>query len=250
MKLTVVGCSGSFPSAESACSSYLVEADGFRLLLDMGNGALGELQRHIGLYDLDAVFLSHLHADHCIDMCGYFVARYYRHDGGRCEAIPVYAPEGAEQRLTTAYADTPSDKSMSEVFDFHTLKPGVFEIGPFSVRTEKVAHPVETFGVRLEHGGRSLTYSGDTGVCEALVDLAEGTDLFLCEAAFTHGKEDIPDLHLNGREAGAHAARAGAGRLVLTHIPPWTDAERNLADARDVFEGPVELAAPGAVYEL
>ncbi|MEV0962123.1 MULTISPECIES: MBL fold metallo-hydrolase [unclassified Streptomyces] len=250
MKLTVVGCSGSFPSAESACSSYLVEADGFRLLLDMGNGALGELQRHIGLYDLDAVFLSHLHADHCIDMCGYFVARYYRHDGGRCEAIPVYAPEGAEQRLTTAYADTPSDKSMSEVFDFHTLKPGVFEIGPFSVRTEKVAHPVETFGIRIEHGGRSLTYSGDTGVCEALVDLAEGTDLFLCEAAFTHGKEDIPDLHLNGREAGAHAARAGVGRLVLTHIPPWTDAERNLADARHVFGGPVELAAPGAVYEL
>ncbi len=84
MKLTVVGCSGSFPSAESACSSYLVEADGFRLLLDMGNGALGELQRHCGLYDLDAIFLSHLHADHCIDMCAYFVARYYRHDGGRC----------------------------------------------------------------------------------------------------------------------------------------------------------------------
>ncbi len=78
MKLTVVGCSGSFPSAESACSSYLVEADGFRLLLDMGNGALGELQRHCGLYDLDAIFLSHLHADHCIDMCAYFVARYYR----------------------------------------------------------------------------------------------------------------------------------------------------------------------------
>ncbi|MEU2262613.1 MBL fold metallo-hydrolase [Streptomyces sp. NPDC019645] len=250
MKLTVVGCSGSFPSAESACSSYLVEADGFRLLLDMGNGALGELQRHIGLYDLDAIFLSHLHADHCIDMCAYFVARYYRHDGGRCDAIPVYAPEGAEQRLTTAYADTPSDKSMSEVFDFHTLKPGAFEIGPFSVRTEKVAHPVDTFGIRVEHGGRSLTYSGDTGVCDPLVDLADGTDLFLCEAAFTHGKEDIPDLHLNGREAGAHAARARAGRLVLTHIPPWTDAERNLADAREVYEGPVELAAPGAVYEV
>ncbi|WP_351232910.1 MBL fold metallo-hydrolase [Streptomyces sp. NPDC002133] len=250
MKLTVVGCSGSFPSAESACSSYLVEADGFRLLLDMGNGALGELQRHIGLYDLDAIFLSHLHADHCIDMCGYFVARYYRHDGGRCEPLPVYAPEGAEQRLTTAYADTPSDKSMSEVFDFHTLKPGAFEIGPFSIRTEKVAHPVDTFGIRIEHGGKSLTYSGDTGVCDALVDLADGTDLFLCEAAFTDGKEDIPDLHLNGREAGAHAASAGVRRLLLTHIPPWTDAERNLADARAVYDGPVELAVAGAVYEI
>ncbi|MFB7517946.1 MBL fold metallo-hydrolase [Streptomyces sp. NPDC056144] len=250
MKLTVVGCSGSFPSADSACSSYLVEADGFRLLLDMGNGALGELQRHIGLYDLDAIFLSHLHADHCIDMCGYFVARYYRHEGGRCPAIPVYAPEGAEQRLTTAYADTPSPSSMGEVFDFRTLTSGSFEIGPFSVRTQKVAHPVEAYGIRVEHGGRSLTYSGDTGVCEALDDLAEGTDLFLCEASFTHGKEDIPDLHLNGREAGAQAERSGAGRLVLTHIPPWTDGERNLEDAREVYAGPAELARPGAVYEI
>ncbi|GAA2229198.1 MBL fold metallo-hydrolase [Streptomyces amakusaensis] len=250
MKLTVVGCSGSFPSAESACSSYLVEADGFRLLLDMGNGALGELQRHIGLYDLDAIFLSHLHADHCIDMCGYFVARYYRHDGGRCDAIPVYGPEGTEQRLTTAYADTPSPSSMSEVFDFHTLKPGSFEIGPFSVRTERVAHPVEAYGIRLEHGGRTLTYSGDTGVCEALHELADGADLFLCEASFTHGKETVPGLHLNGREAGAHAERAGAGRLLLTHVPPWTDGQRNLADARAVYGGPAELAATGVTYTV
>ncbi|MFC8505370.1 MBL fold metallo-hydrolase [Streptomyces sp. NPDC057411] len=250
MKLTVVGCSGSFPSAESACSSYLVEADGFRLLLDMGNGALGELQRHIGLYDLDAIFLSHLHADHCIDMCGYFVARYYRHEGGRCEAIPVYAPEGAEQRLATAYADTPSPSAMSEVFDFRTLKSGAFEIGPFSVRTEKVCHPVEAYGIRVEHGGRALTYSGDTGVCDALDELARGADLFLCEASFTHGKEDIPALHLNGREAGAQATRADVGRLVLTHIPPWTDGARNLADAREVYGGPAELAYAGAVYEI
>ncbi|GAA2958037.1 MBL fold metallo-hydrolase [Streptomyces enissocaesilis] len=250
MKLTVVGCSGSFPSAESACSSYLVEADGFRLLLDLGNGALGELQRHVGLYDIDAIFLSHLHADHCIDMCGYFVARYYRHEGGRAPAIPVYGPEGTEQRLTTAYADTPTEKSMAEVFDFRTLEPGTFELGPFSVRTEKVHHPVETYGIRVEHGGRSLAYSGDTGTCAALGELADGVDLFLCEASFTYGKEDIPGLHLNGREAGEEAGRAGVGRLVLTHIPPWTDAEVNLADARAVYDGPTELAVAGAEYEV
>jgi ribonuclease BN (tRNA processing enzyme) len=250
MKLTVVGCSGSFPSAESACSSYLVEADGFRLLLDMGNGALGELQRHCGLYDLDAVLLSHLHADHCIDMCGYFVARYYRHDGGPAHAIPVYGPQGTERRLNTAYGDLPDEKCMSEVFDFRTLEPGTFRLGPFSVTTDRVSHPVEAFGFRVEHAGKSLTYSGDTGASDALLALADGTDLFLCEASFTYGKEDIPALHLNGREAGEHADRAGAGRLVLTHIPPWTDPGINLTDAREVFDGPVELAKPGAVYEL
>ncbi|MGW0082422.1 MBL fold metallo-hydrolase [Streptomyces sp. NPDC003393] len=250
MKLTVVGCSGSFPSAESACSSYLVEADGFRLLLDLGNGALGDLQRYSGLYDLDAIFLSHLHADHCIDMCAYFVARYYRHDGGPCDPLPVYGPEGTEHRLTTAYGDTPTASSMSEVFDFHTVKPGTFDIGPFTAHTELVAHPVEAYAIRLEHGGRALTYSGDSGVSEALVELARDTDLFLCEAAFTDGKESIPDLHLNGREAGEIAARARSRRLVLTHIPPWTDPQINLADARAVYAGPVELAVPGAVYEI
>ncbi|MFI7240466.1 MBL fold metallo-hydrolase [Streptomyces qinglanensis] len=253
MKLTVVGCSGSFPSTESPCSSYLVEADGFRLLLDMGNGALGELQRHCGLYDLDAIALSHLHADHCIDMCGYFVARYYRHEGGRCGPVPVYGPPGTEQRLTTAYADTPSESSMSEVFTFRTLTPGgSFEAGPFRVRTERVEHPVEAYAFRVEHkeSGRVLTYSGDTGPCPALELVARDADLFLCEASFTDGKEQIPGLHLNGREAGEVAARAGAARLVLTHVPPWTDPQINLRDAKAVFAGPVEMARAGAVYEV
>ncbi len=250
MKLTVVGCSGSFPSTESACSSYLVEADDFRLLLDMGNGALGELQRHCGLYDLDAVLLSHLHSDHCIDMCGYFVARYYRHDGGMAHRIPVYGPQDTERRLAAAHGDLPDEKCMSEVFDFRTLTPGTLRIGPFIVTVDRVSHPVEAFGVRVEHNGRTLAYSGDTGPCDALVTLADQADLFLCEASFTHGKEDVPDLHLTGRHAGQYATRTGARRLVLTHIPPWTDAGTALADARAAYDGPVELARAGAVHHV
>jgi ribonuclease BN (tRNA processing enzyme) len=83
-----------------------------------------------------------------------------------------------------------------------------------------------------------------------LAGLAEDVDLFLCEASFTHGKENLPEVHLNGRQAGECARRAGAARLVLTHIPPWTDAQVNLCDAKAVFDGPVELARPGAVYEV
>lgn len=263
MKLTVVGCSGSFPSADSTCSSYLIEADGYRLVLDMGNGALGELQRHCGLYDVDAVILSHLHADHCIDMAAYYVARYYRHDGGRCPSIPVYGPEGTEQRLAAAYGDASSGAGMNEVFDFRTLAPDSdFSLGPFTVRSEEVAHPVEAYAFRIEDAGDgtaggedgtsggSLVYSGDTGPCGALGTLARGADLFLCEASFTYGKEDIPGLHLNGRQAGECAQHAGVGRLVLTHVPPWTDAGTNLRDAKGSYDGPVELARPGAVYEV
>ncbi|MBB0245269.1 MBL fold metallo-hydrolase [Streptomyces alkaliphilus] len=249
MKLTVVGCSGSFPSADSACSCYLIEAEGYRLLLDLGNGALGELQKYTGLYDIDAIVLSHLHPDHFIDMCGYFVARYYRHEGGRCAPIPVYGPAGTEHRLNTAYEDTPTEKSMSEVFDFRTLHHGEsLKLGPLAIDVSRVRHPVEAYGFRVEHEGRVLTYSGDTGPCREVEDLARDADLFLCEAAFTDGKENLPDIHMTGREAGESARAAGVRRLVLTHIPPWTDTEVNLRDARAVFDGPVEAARPGAVH--
>lgn len=246
MKLTVVGCSGSFPSPASPCSSYLVEADGYRLVLDLGNGALGALQNHVGLYDVDAVALSHLHADHCIDLCAYWVARNYRQEG--CpELLPVYGPADTPGRLARAY-DMPEQPGMSEVFDFRTVTPGSFELGPLTVTAIQVNHPVEAYAFRIEHDGRSLVYSGDTGECPELVELARGTDLFLCEAAYTDGKETYRAIHLNGREAGEHAASAGVGRLVLTHIPPWTDPERNLRDAEAAYPGPVEVAKAGAVY--
>ena len=246
MELIVVGSSGSFPSADSPCSCYLVEAEGYRLIIDLGNGALGALQRYCGLYDVDAILLSHLHADHCIDMCAYYVARKYRIEG--CpEPLPVHGPHGTPERLARAY-DMDEHPGMKEVFDFHTLHDSTFQLGPFTVTAVRVVHPVEAYAFRVEHGGSVLVYSGDTGPCERLVTLARDADLLLSEAAFTDGKEDIPDLHLTGTQAGETAARAGAGRLVLTHIPPWTDAERNRADAEAAYGRPVELARPGDVY--
>ncbi|MFE1319351.1 MBL fold metallo-hydrolase [Kitasatospora phosalacinea] len=250
MKLTVVGCSGSFPSVDSPCSSYLVEHDGYRLVVDLGNGALGALQKYTGLYEVDAVLISHLHADHCVDLCAYWVARNYRVEG--CpDPLPVHGPSGTAGRLARAY-DMPEKPGMTEVFDFRDLTDGArLELGPFTVTAALVNHlDCEAYGFRIEAGGRSLVYSGDTGVCPELVELARGTDLFLCEAAYTDGKETFDSIHLNGTQAGEHAADAGAARLVLTHVPPWTDAERNRADAAAVFAGPVELARAGAVYEL
>lgn len=248
MKLTVVGSSGSFPSADSACSCYLVEAEGFKVVIDLGNGALGALQNYTGLYEVDAVVLSHLHPDHCIDLCAYYVARNYRFEG--CPApLPVYGPVGTAERLARAY-DMDEDPGMKGVFDFRTLGEGSFELGPFTVTAAQVAHPVEAYGFRVEHEGSSFVYTGDTGPCRQLVDLSRGTDLLLSEAAYTHGREEFADVHLNGRQAGELATAAGVRRLVLTHIPPWTDPQRNAADAAGTYDGPVELARPGAVYEI
>ena len=248
MRLTVIGCSGSFPGPDSPGSCYLVEADGFRLLLDLGNGALGALQRYAGLYDVNAICLSHLHADHCLDLCSYTVARLYGAGGAR-PRIPVYGPPGTAERMTRAYSMEPGPE-VRTAFDFEELAPGSLGIGPFRVTTDHMNHPVETFGLRLEHDGRSLAYSADTGESPALRALARGTDLLLCEGSFLDGPDLPPDLHLTGRQAGEHARQAGAGRLLLTHLVPWNDREASLAEASQAFDGPVTLAMSGQVFDL
>ncbi|OIV37404.1 MBL fold metallo-hydrolase [Mangrovactinospora gilvigrisea] len=249
MRLTIVGSAGSYPSPESACSCYLVEADGFRLVMDLGNGALGALQRYASLYEIDAVLLTHLHADHCLDMTSYFVARNYRH-GGCPELLPVYGPSGTAERLSRAYG-MPQEPGLDTVFDFRTVRGGEsFRVGPFTVVPERVAHPVEAYGFRVEHGGVALAYSGDTGPCDGLERLADGADLLLAEASFLDGRDSTPDLHLNGREAGETAARGAAKRLVLTHIPVWTDPGVNRVAAEAAYPGPVDVAVPGDVYEI
>jgi ribonuclease BN (tRNA processing enzyme) len=247
VRLTVVGCSGSMPGPAGPASSYLLEHDGAHLLLDLGNGALGALQRRLDPSDVDAVVLSHLHADHCLDMCAYVVHRRYA-PGGPRPAVPVHAPADAGPRLASAYG--PPAGRLDDVFAFTDLSAGSREIGPFTLTTARMNHPVETYAVRVEAAGRSLTYSADTGVSEGLVELARGSDLLLCEATFAAEDDAPPDLHLTGREAGEHAARAGVDRLVLTHIPPWNDPMRTLDDASAVFDGAVEVAVPAATYAI
>ncbi|MFD0688372.1 MBL fold metallo-hydrolase [Actinomadura fibrosa] len=249
MRVTVIGCSGSFPGPDSPASSYLIEADGYAMVLDLGNGALGSLQRFRSLYEIDAVCISHLHADHCLDLCGYWVARTYCPDGPP-PRIPVHGPEGTALRMARAY-DLDPDPGMTGTFDFRTLRRGPYDIGPFRVTTALMPHPVEAYAFRIEHGGRTLAYSGDTGASETLVELARGADLFLCEASFLDGPGLPSELHLTAREAGEHAAAADVGKLVLTHLVPWNDADVSLTEAKaSGYTGDIELAAVGARYEL
>jgi ribonuclease BN (tRNA processing enzyme) len=250
VKLTVIGCSGSFPGPDAAASSYLVEAESFRLVLDLGNGALGTLQRHVELDDVDAVLLSHLHSDHCMDLCAFYVARKYDPEGRFGRRLPVYGPANTANRMARAYYDV-DQRGLDDIYDFQTLSPGTLAIGPFDVSVAHMNHPVETFGSRIEHAGRVLTFSADTGECDSLVSLADAADVLLCEATFQAGRDDARDLHLTGRQAGEHAARAQAGQLLLTHIPAWNDKERTLDDAsRSSYTGPISLARPGAIVEI
>lgn len=253
MRLTVIGCAGSFPNAASAASCYLVEApyEGrtFRLLLDLGNGALGPLQQQIDLEDVDAVALSHLHADHCLDLCGMYVVRKY-HPAGAMAPIAVYGPRDTPGRLARAY-DLPADPGMTGQFDFHSwTEETSTQIGPFDVRAARVDHPVEAYALRIKHGGRTLVYSGDTGPTQRLVDIARGADVFLCEASFVESIDNPPGLHLTGAQAGTAAVEAGVGILLLTHIPAWSDRAEVERDAKSTFDGRMELVTAGSVYQV
>jgi ribonuclease BN (tRNA processing enzyme) len=251
MSLTVIGCSGSFAGPESAASCYLLEAQGaddrtWRILLDMGSGALGPLQRYASAVDLDGVFFSHLHPDHCLDLCGLYVLRKY-HPDGALPRIPVWGPAGVAGRMAQAY-DLPAP-GMTEEFEFRE-HAGSVELGPFRVEPHAVAHPVPAYGFRVTAGGRTLAYTGDTGMCAALDDLSRDVDVLLIEASFRHGDDNPTDMHLTGREAGEVAARNAVPRVVLTHVPPWFQVGDMLAEAAEVYGGHLNAAAPGATYRI
>ena len=248
MRLTVIGCSGSMPGPGSPASCYLLEHEGFRLLLDIGSGAIGPLQRHIALSQVDAILLSHLHGDHCLDICPYVIFRRY-FLAEPLPRVPVLGPRGTHGRLAAAY-DPTSTEPLTDVFAFGALEPGSREVGPFTLQVDRVNHPVETFAMRLSAGGRTLTYSGDTGVSDPLVRLATGSDVLLCEASFLDGATVPPDLHLTGREAGEHATKAGVGRLLVTHIPPGGNGAAITAAAAEAFDGPTEQVEPDQAYEI
>jgi ribonuclease BN (tRNA processing enzyme) len=248
MRLTVLGCAGSFPGPEAACSAYLVEAEGYRLLMDFGPGSLSALQRYSELNRIDAILLTHLHADHMQDAVTYIVVRRYD-PGGPQPPLPVYAPLGAAERIAASYS--PDNEPLDDVYTFYGLQPGTFPIGPFTVTVDRVNHPIETYGVRVEQGGRILCYSADTAPCEPLIRLATGADLFLCEASYLDGVDNPPGLHLTGGEAGEAATKADVGRLLLTHLIPAWFSEASIVDAASAaYPGPVEVVRPGARYDL
>src|SRR5690606_21128142 len=261
MRLVVLGCSGSGPGPDSPASGYLVEAGDARIVLDLGNGTFGALQRHVDPWRLDAVAFSHLHPDHCAAFTALVVhRRYHPHPPYDAAARPlaVHAPAEAPDRFAAAYAPSAAERAetdLTDVFAFHPLTDGgTAEVGSARLTARRVDHLCEAYGLRVEADGRSLVYSGDTGPCPGLVQLARGADVLLCEATWPHvtpqWDEPPTGVHLSGRQAGEHAAAAGVGRLLLTHVPAWYDGEELLAEATAAFDGPVELVVPDGAYEV
>lgn len=263
MLITVVGSSGSVSGPDSAASCYLVqaEADGevTSVVLDMGSGAYGHLTRYLDPGALDAVLLSHLHADHVVDMTSLEVHLKYAPSGPYTPMV-VYGPDGTEQRLrelTGFCSSPPKNDTAPYPYTFRGWAEGTaFEVGCLTIEVFEVVHPVPAYAMRItgpaEAGGepKVVTYSGDTDMCEGLIHAARGADLFLCEAAFEEGRDTVRGIHLTGRRAGEAASKADAAHLALTHIPPWTSSETIRAEAASSYAGPIDVATPGTRWRL
>ena len=264
MRLTVLGKSPSWEDAGGACSGYLLEEDGVAVLLDCGNGVFSKLRRYRDYTTVDAVLISHLHADHFLDLVPYSYALIY---APRQQPVPVdrwagtseparprlIAPPGAAQvfrRVTGAWG---SEKLIENAFELEEYEASSSpEVGPFRFSFCKVPHFQETFAicVRSANGGGRLVFGADSRPTEELVSFAKGADLLLIEATLPRPERDGERGHLTPREAGEHGRDSGVARVVLTHISDELDHLWAKKEARAVFDGPVEVAREGAVYSL
>jgi ribonuclease BN (tRNA processing enzyme) len=247
MKVRVLGSSGGWPAAGKACSGYLVTEGETRIWLDAGAGTLAELLRHGTLDEVDALWISHLHPDHCSDLGPARNALAYGH-ARRGRPLTVLGPPGWRQWFDSAVPDSEATRAAFEARD---LQDGDgFVVGDLQVTPLAVRHGITTFGCRAESESGVLAYSADSAPCDALVDLARGADLFLCESFRSSSAADEFSSVMTPEQAGSIAAAAHVRSLLLTHLHPDADPIAAAAGARTTYAGPVDVARQGRVYPV
>ncbi len=247
MRVTVLGGNGGFPSPAGACGGFLLEHEGVRLLVDPGYATFPQLVRHVAAEQVDAVFVTHGHPDHCADLSPLLRARVL--GTGTAPTLPLYAPTGA---LDAVLALDPPGTGLAAGYSLAPLHPAApGRIGPFSVRSFPLPHFVPSVGLRFSVGDETVSYTGDTGPSPALEPLADRADLLVCEATYI---QEVPAersfAQFSADLAGKLAARAGARRLLLTHVWPGTDPDALEHAARQRYDGPVATAEIGLVVDL
>jgi len=245
VRLTVLGGCGAWPAAGQACSGYLVEHDGFRLLIDPGYAILPRLLQSIDADEVDAVLVSHGHPDHCADLNPLLRARTFRDERPPAPALPVYAPPGALGPVLAL--DRPG--ALDDAIDLREFTPGEgFSAGPFGVRSWLLPHWLPNAGLRLEADGHQLAYTGDSGPSPDLLSLARGVDLLLAEASCARQVPGGSARYLSSAsQAGQLAHGAGVGQLILTHLMPETSVRDSARAAAEGYAGPIVVASPGLV---
>ena len=202
----------------------------------------------MGIDEVAAIVITHGHTDHFIDVLPAFYARHY--GGMGSPHLPFYSPEGFVEGMTMLTSEN-GRNVMGEAYDFRTVVSGdVFEVGPLRFETFEMTHiGVSSVGYRVEADGAVLAYTGDSGPCPEVVEMARDADLFVAEATYQDSSSQA-FFHLSATQAAQHATEAGAKRLVLTHILPTLDPAVSLVEAAAAFDGPIELAQDGVTLKV
>lgn len=247
MHLTVIGSSGTYPAPGRPTAGFLIQQNSTRIWCEAGPGTFAALPVEPDM--VDAIVVSHQHPDHCLDLLMAFHAFCFRPEPRY--GVPVYCPQSVIDRLL-AFVEADDDSELETTLDFRPVDDGdLVEIGDIAVTFARTDHSVPTVASRWEASGRVLAYSADTGPEGDWMRLASGADLFVCEASYQGppGESDYPH-HLTAMQAGAIARQVGAKNLMLTHIPPYLDVGRSVAEAETTFDRPVELAVPGITRKI
>ncbi|WSQ14629.1 MBL fold metallo-hydrolase [Streptomyces sp. NBC_01231] len=249
-RLTVLGSATPYPSVDNPCSGYLVSSGDTRIWVDAGSGTLGPLQQHVRLDELDAIWISHLHADHSADLLTAYYAALYA-DIRLAAPVPLFGPPGIADRLagfltnTSTRSPVESAFAVTELYDGHQAA-----IGSLRLTSRAVAHGIPAFAVRIEAAGTSLVHSGDTAPCPSLTQLAEGCDVLLCEAESAQAPAEGDQVHHTPEDSGDTARAARAGHLIVTHVGRFLTPQQAVARASARFDGPVDYAAPGTTFTI
>lgn len=242
MKVTIIGYWGGYPAPDGATSAYLVEQDGFRLLVDMGSGALAKVQKYIHVMDIDAVILSHYHHDHVADIgvlqFAWLVQSYIQKQK---EILPIYGhaeDEKGFKSLTHKYTEGMAYDPSKEL-----------EIGPFTISFLKTVHPVPCYGMRITDGKNTIVYTADTSYQEEWIPFTQDADFLIADCNFYADQDAKEAGHMNSKDAAKIAKEANVSTLLLSHLPQYGDNEQLIQEAAEVFSGKIELAKEGLVWE-
>ena len=245
MRLTVLGCSGAYPTAESGATSYLLEADNFHLLIDAGSGTFTELRKHLDPLELDAAIITHYHYDHIGDVG---VLQYYRQlnkPEDNYRILPIY---GHDQDLPHFKQLTLDGVSVGEAYNVdETLM-----VGPFNITFMKTIHPVPTFALRIfeRKTGKVLVFTADSGYTNKLINFSADADVFLADTYFLNGHENHP-AHLTAQETGQIAKEAHVKKVILTHLKENIDKDLLVKQTKEAFgSDQVTVAHTGAIYDI
>jgi ribonuclease BN (tRNA processing enzyme) len=242
MRFTILGTSGAWPEKGRASSGYLLESGGQRVVLDLGYGTLPRLLAHCTAEEVTAVFVTHAHADHCVDLHGLYRARTLPDPPHL--PLPIYALPEVMDRIGGLEGPDGSAR-IRRASDFHAIGPDeTIEVGPFRVRTYSLPHFLTNLGFRVEVEGRAIAYTGDTGPSPRVAELAHDADLFVCEATYVGALREGRDgqFLLRATDAGRYARESGAQRLLLTHFWPGTDRAVARSEAAREFQGEILVA--------